>query len=219
MSTGLPARIDRRAAIKWILAAGAGSLLIDPSWLGAAAPDLAPGSPAGPAQGYGVDPDLMKVHRPGDLWPLTFTDTERRLAAALCDIIVPAQGQAPCASALGVQDFIDEWVSAPYPANREDRGTITGGLAWLERESNERFGSGFDELAGAQRLALCDMAAAGGPGSRFFRRFRDLAASGYFTTPEGLKDLGYVGNVPLASFDGPPPELVRKLGLADEVKW
>jgi len=34
-----------------------------------------------------------------------------------------------------------------------------------------------------------------------------------------MKDLGYVGNVPLARFEGPPPELVRKLGLEDEVAW
>jgi hypothetical protein len=28
-----------------------------------------------------------------------------------------------------------------------------------------------------------------------------------------MKDIGYVGNVPLASFDGPPTEVLRKLGL------
>jgi len=34
-----------------------------------------------------------------------------------------------------------------------------------------------------------------------------------------MRDLGYVGNVPLAHFDGPPAELVAKLGLAAEVRW
>jgi hypothetical protein len=34
-----------------------------------------------------------------------------------------------------------------------------------------------------------------------------------------MKDLGYVGNVPLATFDGPPADLIAKLGLADEVQW
>jgi hypothetical protein len=161
----------------------------------------------------------MTPHKPGDFWPLTFTESDRRLAAALCDSIVPAEGQAPSASAVGVHDFIDEWVSAPYPANREDRTTIMEGFAWIEAESRRRFGSGFAESGGAQRLALCGEAAAGGPGSGFFRRFRDLAASGYFTTPAGLRDIGYVGNVPLAKFDGPPAELVQRLGLADEVVW
>ncbi|HYP15660.1 MAG TPA: hypothetical protein VEQ65_00505, partial [Opitutus sp.] len=48
----------------------------------------------------------------------------------------------------------------------------------------------------------------------FFARFRDLTAGGFYTTPQGMKDLGYIGNVPLPSFDGPPPELLKKLGLA-----
>jgi hypothetical protein len=50
--------------------------------------------------------------------------------------------------------------------------------------------------------------------AQFFKRYRDLTAGGYYTTPEGMKDIGYVGNVPLPSFDGPPPEVLRKLGLA-----
>ena len=28
-----------------------------------------------------------------------------------------------------------------------------------------------------------------------------------------MKDIGYIGNVPLASFDGPPQALIEKLGL------
>ena len=50
--------------------------------------------------------------------------------------------------------------------------------------------------------------------ARFFARFRDLCASGYYTTPAGMKDIGYVGNVALERFDGPPPEVRRKLGLS-----
>jgi hypothetical protein len=29
-----------------------------------------------------------------------------------------------------------------------------------------------------------------------------------------MKDIGYVGNTPLATFDGPPAEVLKKLGLA-----
>ena len=223
MTPRLPPRIDRRLAIKWMLAAGAGALLIDRAALGAAAPVP---FPAAAPQGYGVDPDLMKAHKPGEYWPLTFTDAERRVAAALCDMILPAEGACPSASALGVQDFIDEWISSPYPMAAADKKPVVEGLAWLEAESRRRFGSGFADSTGAERLALCeDMARAPAAGSepaaasRFFRRFRDLACGGFYTTPEGMKDLGYVGNVPLARFDGPPPELVAKLGLADEVRW
>src|SRR5450631_3830068 len=110
--------MDRRLAIKWMLAAGAGVALLRARGLGAAAP--APSAPArGP--GYGSDPDLMKPYKPGDYWDLTFTDPLRREVAILSDIVIPEDAASPSASSLGVTDFIDEWVSAPYPDNARDR--------------------------------------------------------------------------------------------------
>ena len=43
---------------------------------------------------------------------------------------------------------------------------------------------------------------------------RDLTASAFYTSAAGMKDLQYIGNVPLAKWDGPPAEVLRKLGLA-----
>ena len=42
----------------------------------------------------------------------------------------------------------------------------------------------------------------------------DLTAGGFYTTPIGMKDIGYTGNVPLERFDGPPIEALKKAGLA-----
>jgi hypothetical protein len=50
--------------------------------------------------------------------------------------------------------------------------------------------------------------------ARFFDMVRDLTATGFYTTVEGMRDIGYVGNTPLDRFDGPPPEVLRRLGLA-----
>jgi Gluconate 2-dehydrogenase subunit 3 len=117
-------------------------------------------------------------------------------------------------------------VSAPYPDNVRDRPVILDGLAWVAATSRQRFGTAFADASAAQRLALCEeMAPEAAPGSdrataaKFFRQFRNLTASGYFSTPPGMKDLGYVGNVPSATFEGPPADLVARLGLTDEVKW
>jgi hypothetical protein len=226
MSTPEPQRIDRRLAIKWIVTAGAGAALMRVRPLRAAGSEAAPGSPQPAAAGYGTDPELTRAYKPGDLWPLTFTDAHRREAAALCDVVLPAEGGNPSASSVGVVDFVDEWVSAPYPDNVRDRATVMEGLAWLDAESTRRFGARFAEAAQAQRESLCAEISAEAPkgseagkASRFFRKFRDLVAAGYFTTPAGMKDLGYVGNVPLARFDGPPADLVAKMGLTDEVRW
>ena len=52
----------------------------------------------------------------------------------------------------------------------------------------------------------------------FFARFRGLAAGAYFATPPGWKAIGYVGNIPLASFAGPPPEVLARLGVEQTVK-
>lgn len=223
MHTPDPIPIDRRVAIKWMLTASAGAMLIRAPSLGG---EAAPEAPRGAAAGYGRDPDLLKGYKPGDLWPLTFTAAQRREVAALCDVVIPADARSPSASAVGVTDFIDEFVSAPYPDNVRDGRTIVEGLAWLDAESTRRFGAVFAGATDAQRVSLClDMAqieqanpelkAAAG----FFRLFRDLTASGFYTTPVGMKDIGYVGNVPLARFDGPPADLVERLGLADEVRW
>ena len=50
--------------------------------------------------------------------------------------------------------------------------------------------------------------------AKFFDRVRNLTAEGFYTTDEGMKDIGYVGNVALPKFDGPPPEVLKHLGLA-----
>ena len=44
-------------------------------------------------------------------------------------------------------------------------------------------------------------------------RYRALTAGGFYTTPVGTRDLKYVGNVAMTTFDGPPPEVLKKLDL------
>ncbi|RXK56781.1 gluconate 2-dehydrogenase subunit 3 family protein [Oleiharenicola lentus] len=208
-------RLDRRAALKWMIAAGA-------TLAAAGGPMRASGQAAPPAtKGYGTDPLLNKEYAPGDVWPLTMTDAQRRTAAALCALIIPAEGGVPSAADLKVHDFIDEWISAPYPDQLRDRETVLEGLVWLNRESRARFGEDFAALTEVQQSAIaddiCDAVTAKPDhreGARFFAKFRDLTAAGFFTTPEGMKDVGYVGNTPLIEFKGPPPEVLAKLGLA-----
>src|SRR5262249_16419848 len=123
-------RMDRREAIKWMLAASATLSVLDSRSFAAATAKA----------GYGTDPNMMEVYKPGDLWPLTFTKEQHRTVSALCDVILPADEKSPSASQLKVPDFIDEWVSAPYPIQQEDRIEILRGLDWLKAESVRRFG-------------------------------------------------------------------------------
>jgi len=213
-------RIDRRQAIKWMTTAAAGLMLARAQGFARdASGSPTPVAPGG--KGYGTDPDLVKTYNPGDLWPLTFTPAQRRAAIALCDMIIPADEHSPSASSVGVQDFIDEWISAPYPEQQHDRPAILEGLEWIDAESRRRFAVDFSRATAEQRRAICDdicFQPEAKPefknAAKFFNHFRDLTSGGFYTTPEGMKDLRYVGNVPLATFDGPPQELIEKLGLA-----
>ena len=85
-----------------------------------------------------LDPDLVN---PELLWAKLLTAEERATAAAVCDVIIPADERSPAASAVGVHDFVDEWVSAPYPRQKEDRQIVRGGLAWINTEAHKRFGT------------------------------------------------------------------------------
>ena len=210
--------MDRRTTIKWVLAESASWTLL-PARAGRTAEEK-PAEPLRALKGYGTDPDLLKTYRPGDVWPLTLTAAQRQLATRLADLIIPADDHSPSASSVGVVDFIDEWVSAPYPDCQHDRPLVLAGFSWLDTESARRFGKGFAALAPAQQISICDdicdarrAAPARREAATFFALYRDLTAAGFYSTPVGRKDLGYIGNVPLTHFEGPPPEILKKLGL------
>jgi hypothetical protein len=171
-------------------------------------------------KGYGTDPDLNRIYHPGDLWPLTFTETQRRQTAVLCDLIFPADETSPSASSLKVHDFVDEWISSPYPESAADLAPITECLKWFEEEAQQRFQKALLDLSQEQLHSIADDVAFGAKQLRFqnpakcFSRFKYVVAGGFYTTPEGMKDIGYVGNVPTVNFEGPTPEALKHVGLA-----
>ncbi len=204
--------MDRRETIKWMLAASAVIPLVRLEAAAAAAESARP---------YGTDPDLQRVYHPGELWPLTLSGLQRKQATVLCDIIVPADAVSPSASQVGVVDLIDEWISAPYPVQRRDREQVLKGLDWMESQSRRRFSNSLVEMTPQQLHQICDdicFVPQAKPEFReaaeFFARFRDLTTGGFYTSPQGRADLRYIGNTPLPRFDGPPLEVLKKVGLA-----
>jgi len=210
-------RLSRRQVLKWFAAAAAASQ---------ATPFLAFSQDAMPsAAGYGQDPKVNDIYKRGDFWPLTLSAEQRRTVTALADVILPADALGPAASQLRVPDFIDEWVSAPYPKQQSDRNTVLPGLKWVEEESHRRFEKDFSELTSEQQQVLCDeMCKQDHTDSElrraasFFRTFTSLSMGAYYSTPEGWKAIGYTGNVASATFAGPPQEVLDKLGLEQTVK-
>jgi hypothetical protein len=48
---------------------------------------------------------------------------------------------------------------------------------------------------------------------RFFSNIRDLTATGFWTSREGIDDLRYLGNRYLSNWQGCPPDALSKLGV------
>lgn len=210
-------RLDRRSAIKWMLAASASVPFLNSKSFGQSGPSIPT------PRGYGSDPNLITPETAP--WERILTPTQFKTTSALADIILPRDGESPSASELKVPDFIDEWVSAPFPTQQNDRTTILEGIDWINAESHHRFQKPFYELDERQQTAICDdicyqpkAKPEHEAGARFFNEFRRLTMGGYYTTDYGTREVGYVGNVALATFDGPPPEVLKHLGI-DKHPW
>ena len=215
-------QIDRRQALKWIGAAAAAAATF-PHASAQGRLQRQAGAPAGTVGNrIGWDPVLNKNYAPGDLWALTLTPKQRKAAASLTDLILPPDNPGDkLPSQLGVQEFIDEWISSPYDQTAKDKPTILTGLDFLDAEATSRHQALFADLPATQQAGIADAICGATPVAKeyrpqvkFFDRFRYLAAGGYYTTPQGMKELGYVGNRPTLTFDGPTPEALKHLGLA-----
>jgi len=219
MSSERPS-LSRRDALKWFAGSAAGT---------AALPAIAAKNETEPAPAYPIgrspifDPDFMK---PAVFpWDKLLTPEELKTTATLADLILPNDANGPAATEVGATEFINEWVSAPYPAHTEDRELIRGGLAWLNTESFRRFEKRFDELNIAEQSQIADDICSTSKakpehkvGAAFFNRFRSLTLSAYYTHSTNWKQLGYVGNVTMAgAYPGVPDEIIKKLGLEDVV--
>jgi hypothetical protein len=181
---------DRREILRWMAAAAAmmGSHLNPASAFASTG-----GAPAGP--GYGKDPNLLAPVRP---WPLTLTRDQRSDLEKAADVILPGEGEMPAASKLKIADFFDEWLSAPYPEQTGDRAAILPLMARLRTAAAAR---GWPK-------AVAEALDKSSPDHGAADRLRSLVAGACYTTPEGMRAVGYVGNVVLDRFDGPPPQVV-----------
>ncbi|MCP5381660.1 MAG: gluconate 2-dehydrogenase subunit 3 family protein [Kordiimonadaceae bacterium] len=168
-------------------------------------------------EGYGQDVD---VNNPVVTWDKILDNNQLKNLALLGDMIIPADDKSPSASHLNITDFVNEWVSAPYPDQLKDRETIVTGLERLNEAANKKDARYFYNLSAGDQATMFDELAksveagkASDADDQFFTRLVYLYVGGYYTTDEGMADIGYVGNVPLESFDGPPAEIRKLIGV------
>lgn len=152
----------------------------------------------------------------GGFRPAFFAPGEWRTVRILADLVIPADARSGSATDAGVPEFMDFML-----IERQSMQTrMRGGLRWLDAEGAERFGTPFADLDPEQRTAILDdiaWPARARPemsqGVAFFSFFRDLVATGFFSSRIGVEDLGYAGNRVVPEWNGCPPEVLRHLGL------
>jgi gluconate 2-dehydrogenase gamma chain len=146
-------------------------------------------------------PKLLKAH-------------EYRTLEVLTEIVVPGARKA------GAPAFIDVLCGG----SDEMAAIYTGGLAWLDRTAERRFGVRFADANRADQTALLDLiahrkneSAELAAGVRFFDWVRRMTVDAYYTSPDGVKELGYKGNVGMTDFKVPQEAIdyaLKKSGLA-----
>ncbi len=151
--------------------------------------------------------------------PQFFTAHEYETVRVLVDLVLPRDARSGSATDAGVPEFMD-FMMMDSPSNQTP---MRGGLSWLDTECRERFGKPFIECDEQARTAVLDDIAwpAKAPaelshGVAFFNSFRDLTATGFWSSKMGVEDLRYMGNTAVPEWKGCPEEQLRRLGVQYE---
>lgn len=155
-----------------------------------------PMSPAGPKSLSG-GPSYIPKH---------FNEHHFRTLRQLGDLIMPADATSPAASEAGTAEFIDFLCSR----NEDLAAIFDGGLAWLDEYMKHKYGTDFLTSKPAEHTAVLDLAygmrggsAETAGGAQFFTWARNMVVDAYYTSPVGVKDIGYMGNTVVSSFSVP----------------
>src|SRR6266849_339044 len=150
--------------------------------------------------------------------PKQFTAHEWETVRVLVDLIIPKDERSGSATEAGVPEFMD-FMMIDQPQRQT---AMRGGLALIDHLCEERFDNKpFVACSDEQRHQILDaiaFRAKAGPelsqAVTFFTSFRDLTASGFWTSQMGVADLQYQGNVFMPQWKGCPEDALRKLGVS-----
>lgn len=156
----------------------------------------------------------------GAYTPKCFNQHEYATLSTLTEIIIPADDQSAGAREAGAPEFIDLLSSQ----NEELANIFIGGILWLDRQMQRRYSSSFLDASQVQQAEVLDLLAAASDkkkerpaytpseeyrgfedyrvkqssplaaGTRFFQWTRRMTADAFYTSPIGIKDIGFKGN-------------------------
>jgi len=151
-----------------------------------------------------------------------FTPHEYQTVRVLVDYIIPKDERSGSATDARVPEFMNFILADEKTTSAEGRTAMRGGLAWLDAECGRRYGGAtFVRATDAQRRGVLDdiaWPAKARPemsqGVAFFNRFRDLTATGFYSSEVGYRDLQYMGNVARPEWTGCPQPALQRLGVS-----
>ena len=190
--------MDRRTALKQI---AVGGVVI------ATVPMLDKGSGALAEGHQHVHPAAASPAVAAEAWkPLFLNAHQNETVTLLSELIIPAT-DTPGAKAAKVNEFIDLMLSEEAEEKKKD---FVRGLAWMDKKSNELYGTNFKDATPEQQNALLVTLSSGKNtsledqvGVEFFNTMKGYTINGYYTSEIGLiKELGYKGNTYLDEFPG-----------------
>jgi hypothetical protein len=148
--------------------------------------------------------------------PKNFTPDEWRLVRLLVNYVIPRDARSGSATDARVPEFMD-FIMGEY---RSTQTWMKNGLGWMNAECRRRHGKTFVSCNEEERLGVLDAIAypkkalaEDKPGVDFFNNFRNLTASGFWTSRTGIADLGYTGNRAVMKWEGTPADVQRWLGI------
>lgn len=163
---------------------------------------------------YGRTPEELEVDRKL-LQEKYFEEAELSMITTLANLILPPNEEGNIEDA-GVPEFI-EFMAKDYP---DFQTPLRGGLMWLNNYCNRTFGLTFIKCSEDQQEKVLDQIAYPDTENEeqlfeveFFSLIRNLVVTGYFTSEIGIKELGYIGNVP-NQWDGVPNHILEKHGFS-----
>ena len=147
-----------------------------------------------------------------------FSQSEFALVTTLADLTIPKDDKSGAASDAKVPEYMD-FICAEYQSTG---AWMRGWLAWVEGNSAGRYQKPFTQLTPVQQTAIFDAiawparaTAENKEGAQYFNRFRDLTASGFWSSQMGVQDLQYQGNTFVMQWNGCPPAAKAKIGVTD----
>jgi hypothetical protein len=154
--------------------------------------------------------DASKELEAADWKPLFLDAHQNETLMALSDIILPAS-DSPGAKAALVNRFLDLLMSAEKADTQRE---FLAALAYVDGACMERYRSAFVYLPPEQQVELVTLLAfphtqqtwgeglAAFPGHEHFEKLKTWIAGAYYSSPMGLKEIGWDGAFPHGVFSG-----------------